>query len=111
MLVIDSEELNGQLRAAMEYYQKSAEPAVLKNGEMEKLFAREVPIAIRLQRWIIKILDPYLRFLLQSLLNRSADPIYRAFCLYMVGTQIRKEVYFLFRNILEKLLALAIDEC
>lgn len=64
MLVIDSEELNSQLRAAMEYYQKSAEPAVLKNGEMEKLFAREVPIAIRLQRWIIKILDPYLRFLL-----------------------------------------------
>lgn len=64
MLVIDSEELNGQLRAAMEYYQKSAEPAVLKNGEMEKLFAREVPIAIRLQRWVIKLLDPYLRFLL-----------------------------------------------
>ena len=28
MLVIDSEELNSQLRAAMEYYQKSAEPAV-----------------------------------------------------------------------------------
>ena len=64
MLVIDSEELNWQLRAAMEYYQKSAHPAVFEENEMEQLFAKEVPFMKKIQRWVIKGLDPYLRFLL-----------------------------------------------
>ncbi|MDD6812646.1 MAG: phospholipase D family protein [Lachnospiraceae bacterium] len=64
MLVVDSEELNRQLRAAMEYYQKSAHPATVAEDEMELLFAPEVPIGRRVQSRIIKVLDPYLRFLL-----------------------------------------------
>lgn len=64
MLVVDSEELNGQLRAAMEYYQSSAHPAIVRADEMEQLFASDVPLGKRLQQWMIKVLDPYLRFLM-----------------------------------------------
>lgn len=64
MLVIDSEECNEQLRGAMEHYQQSAHPAVLSGTEMESLFAKDVPVKTRLQRWVIKLLDPFLRFLL-----------------------------------------------
>lgn len=64
MLVVDSEELSGQLRAAMEYYQQSAHPAVVSEEEMERLFSPEVPVGRRLQRRMIKTLDSYLRFLI-----------------------------------------------
>ena len=64
MLVVDSEELNSQLRAAMEYYQESTHPASVDDDEMDELFGPDVPLGSKLQRWIIKLLDPYLRFLL-----------------------------------------------
>ena len=64
MLVIDSTECSVQLRAAMEHYEQSAQPAVLTGTETEELFAKDVALKTRIQRWVIKLLDPCLRFLM-----------------------------------------------
>ncbi|MDO4339342.1 MAG: phospholipase D-like domain-containing protein [Eubacteriales bacterium] len=64
MLVANSRELNAQLREHLESYQQDAREASLDIREVENLFNRELPFKKRLQRRIIRILDPYLRFLL-----------------------------------------------
>lgn len=62
MVVIDSIELNQQLRGIMEGYHRSAKTADLKDAD--ELFAKGVPTKNKIQRWFIKVIDPYVRFLL-----------------------------------------------
>ncbi len=62
MVVIDSVELNAKIREMMAGYQQTASEAAL--DDRDELFADEVPIKNKVQRWIIKLMDPYVRFLL-----------------------------------------------
>ena len=64
MLVIDSAEVNGQLKDIFLDYQKNAVPAVLSGSEADELFAEDVPKGTRMLRRIILWFDPWLRFLM-----------------------------------------------
>jgi len=64
MLVINSKDVTRQLKENLLEYQKDAKLAVLKEGEMEALFDKEIPLVKRVQRWMIRVLNPWLRFLL-----------------------------------------------
>ena len=64
MMVIDSEELNEQLRNVMEEYHKDASEAVYDENEIDSLFSDDVSLKKRIERGIIKIIDPFLRFLM-----------------------------------------------
>lgn len=64
MLAIQSKELNSQLRKNLEQYEKQAIPGKLVENEITQLLTDEnVSWFTRLQRWIIKVLNPCLRFL------------------------------------------------
>ena len=64
MLVIQSSDLNAQLRKNMEQYQGQAKPGKLDDNEMTELLTEgNVSWFTRLQRWGIKVVNPYLRFL------------------------------------------------
>ena len=64
MLVIDSEPLNAQLRAYLSVYQQEAEEAVDTGNENEELFYEGISLKKRIQRAAIKLVDPWLRFLM-----------------------------------------------
>lgn len=64
MLVIHSRALKEQLQEELDTYQQDAKEAVLDENEMDKLFDENVGVKTKIQRFFIKILDPYLRFLL-----------------------------------------------
>lgn len=64
MLVANSRELNAQLKEHLESYQQDAREASPDIREAENLFDRDLPFMKRLQRRIIRILDPYVRFLM-----------------------------------------------
>lgn len=64
MLVVNSRELNEQLKEHLLSYQQDAREAVLDEGEMDALFKDDVSGKKKLLRWLIKTVDPYLRFLL-----------------------------------------------
>ncbi|MCI8286427.1 MAG: CDP-diacylglycerol--glycerol-3-phosphate 3-phosphatidyltransferase [Lachnospiraceae bacterium] len=64
MLVIDSREVNEQLKDIFLSYQREACPAVLSASETEELLSEDVPWGTRVLRRIIMQLDPWLRFLM-----------------------------------------------
>lgn len=64
MLVVHSEELNEQLKGNLLEYQKESVEAVLDEEELPALTAPGVPWKKRIERGIIKLLDPYIRFLM-----------------------------------------------
>lgn len=64
MLVVQSEEVNAQLRENLLSYQQYAKEAELNSDEFSQLVGKNVSIKERLQRYMIKLLDPLLRFLL-----------------------------------------------
>lgn len=64
MLVIQSEELTKQLKDNLKQYQAQAVPGKLVDNEIKNLLTDEtVSCSTRLQRFVIKILNPCLRFL------------------------------------------------
>lgn len=64
MLVIDSEELNAQLRECLAVYQEEAMEAIYTGNEEAELFYEGITRKKRIQRRVIKFLDPWLRFLM-----------------------------------------------
>jgi len=64
MLVIHSEELAHKLRENLEEYQADAQWAVVNKQEIWELLKEEVSWKKKIQRIVIMILDPWLRFLL-----------------------------------------------
>ncbi|WP_426348496.1 phospholipase D-like domain-containing protein [Alloiococcus sp. CFN-8] len=64
MLVIDSEEVNEQLKDKFSTYQQEAKEAILDESEMDRLLADEVPMKKKIQRFFIALMDPWIRFLL-----------------------------------------------
>ena len=64
MLVIHSKEVNELLKEWQMTYQQYANQAVLDPDEMDSLFNKDVKLKKRILRRIIKIADPYFRFLM-----------------------------------------------
>lgn len=64
MLVINSKEVNAQLKENLEVYQQDADEAVLNPEEIDQLTGNDVPLIQRIQRSLIRLLDPYVRFLM-----------------------------------------------
>ena len=64
MLVVHSEELNGQLRENLMEYQKESVEAELDETELSALTDRSVPWKKRFVRGLISLLDPWIRFLM-----------------------------------------------
>ena len=63
MLVIDSEELNSQFSEILDIYHKDTEVAVLDNNEMSRMMDKDERIGKKILRHVIRVLDPYVRFL------------------------------------------------
>lgn len=64
MLVINSKEVAGQLYDNFCQYQKDAQEAEIFENQREELYGKETPFAGKAQRFIIRLLDPMLRFLM-----------------------------------------------
>lgn len=64
MLVVNSRELNRQLKDNMSVYERDARPAAADEEEITALFDKEEPFSKRILRFLIMKLDPYLRFLM-----------------------------------------------
>lgn len=63
MLVVNSKELNAQLKGYLSAYQKEAEKGEWDAGELDRLTGQEVPWMLRVQRRAIRAVDPWIRFL------------------------------------------------
>lgn len=63
MLVIDSKELNSQFSTILDTYHKDTEVAVLDNNEMSRMMDKDEGIGKKILRHVIRVLDPYVRFL------------------------------------------------
>ncbi len=64
MLVIHSREVAGQLYDSFRQYQEDAREAEIHENRWEELFGNETTFAEKAQRFIIRLLDPMLRFLM-----------------------------------------------
>lgn len=64
MLVVHSEELNAQLQAAFDMYEKASEYAKVDENELAVLLNSPAPLSTRLLRRLVYLLDPALRFIL-----------------------------------------------
>lgn len=62
MLVINSKEVNKELKENFKVYHQDSQKAVVKNNEIYDLYARSSMIG-RIKYYIIKLFDPYVRYL------------------------------------------------
>lgn len=63
MLVINGREMNQMLRENLETYQQDSREAVLDEQELQTLLEEASPME-KLQKMVIRVLDPWLRFLM-----------------------------------------------
>lgn len=63
MLVVNSKELNAQLKGYLSSYQKEARRGVWDEEELNQLTEEESPWMLKAERCIIRTVDPWIRFL------------------------------------------------
>lgn len=64
MLVVHSEELNSQLQAAFDTYEKDSDKAQSDTDELSDLFGSSAPLSTRLLRRLVYLVDPVFRFIM-----------------------------------------------
>lgn len=64
MLVVHSEELNSQLQAAFDIYEKDSDKAQSDTDDLPALFDSSAPLSTRLLRRLVYLVDPALRFIM-----------------------------------------------
>lgn len=63
MLVVNSKELNAQLKGYLSGYQKETRKGVWDEGELDQLTETDAPWMLKIQRRVIRAVDPWIRFL------------------------------------------------